>query len=306
MKINFSRLLKSLYLTVSSGNKISKCFMIAVFICASANANALFNMSYVETTRHEMSNVGCYLKSTDNKPFFNMTSIFAANINGKDENSPYIYLNDSIDKILNNSDTVKELKAKGIKVLVTLLNNHEMAGWQTMSDPEAAKDFADKIADFLIKFDLDGVDIDEEYLSPDAKTNNYSMIMICKFLKENPKFKGKLLTKALFRDSQYFEAVYEKTKLVDLLDYGWYMSYGTDIVSLDYYVQQGMSKEKLAFGVSTNNDSARDAGLVKQVIADGYGGIMVYDIKNDSADYLSAIAKAEFRGSITVEPKCLR
>ena len=267
-------------------------------------SNAFYNMSYVEVNSNELSNIGCYVLSASNRPFFDMTSIFAANINGDDPNHPKIYFNPQVSRILNNTNQVKELQNKGIKVLLTLLGNHENAGWSCMTDSKAAKKFADDIANTVLTYNLDGIDIDDEYST--CASNDYSMIMIAKYLKENPKFKGKLLTKALWQDSQYFQASYQGHKLSDYLDYGWEMSYYGGPSRLQPYLDYGMSKNSLALGVSTNGSSSSSAQWIKETMSDGYGGSMIYNVTKNSQSYISAISTAEYNQTTDVIPSCLK
>ena len=44
------------------------------------------NMAYVEVNSNPLQNMGCYIRSDNNKPYIDMVAIFAANINGKSPN----------------------------------------------------------------------------------------------------------------------------------------------------------------------------------------------------------------------------
>ncbi len=103
-----------------------------------ANAATPLNMSYVEVNSNALSNVGCYLRQSNHQPFFAMTSIFAANINGDDPNNPVIYFNPQVHALMQTSQ-VKALQNQHIKVLMTLLGNHENAGWSCMRIKRARK-----------------------------------------------------------------------------------------------------------------------------------------------------------------------
>lgn len=284
---------------------------IIVTICTIAFTNVFadnhntFNMAYVEVNDHSLANTGCYIRSDNNKPFFDMVSIFAANINGNNPNAPVIYFNPQVDTILNHSNQVANLQSKGIKVLLTLLGNHEKAGWACMTDEAAIKNFADQIVKTVNQYHLDGVDIDDEYSA--CAGNSTSLIRISQAVKNHPDFKGKILSKALFADHSYFTATYEGHKLADFLDYGWEMSYFSSNYAsrLSPYVQSGMLKPNLALGISTNSPYSTVAAATTFVEQNGYGGVMVYNLTKDSHSLLAQIAKIQNGIEINVEPHCL-
>lgn len=232
--------------------QIWTAIMCASF-CLTANAAMVkpFNMAYVELNDHQLINVACYERADDHKPFFNFASILAANINGEDPNHPVIYFNWQIDQLLNHTDQVAKLQAKGIKVLLSLLNNHQNAGWSCMTDENSINQFADDIVRMVNKYQLDGIDIDDEYSR--CNTNNTSLIRIAAAIKNHPGFKGKILSKALFEDYYYFAAEYHGHKLADYLDYGWEMSYfySDYEARMHTYLGYGMTPEKLALGLDT-------------------------------------------------------
>jgi hypothetical protein len=272
-----------------------------------AFAASPFNMAYIEVNDHALSNVACYKRPTDNKPFFDIASIFAANINGTDPNRPEIYFNPQVDRLLNQTTQVKDLQGKGVKVLLTLLGNHQRAGWSGIDQPAAATAFADRIADTVQKYGLDGIDIDDEYSNYDA-VYPASTVMIAEALAQNPKFKGKLISKALFQDGDVFTASFNNKKLANFLSLGSEMSYDYPDVRarLGPYVQYGMAKSALAIGLNTSGAPASGAKLASEAIKGGYGGVMVYNVNKNSAAYLSEISKVEFGRAVNVEPNCLR
>lgn len=264
-----------------------------------------FNMAYVEVNYNNIENTSCYVRSDNNKTFFNVVSIFAANINGESPNAPEIFFNDKTVTVLHSS-AIQHLQNKGMKVLITLLGNHQNAGWSCMTDPYAAKKFADKIVNLVNYYHLDGVDIDDEYST--CLPNNYSITMIAEAIKSNPKFSGKLLTKALYADSDYFQAIYNGHKLSDYLDYGWEMSYSDDDFEnrIDTYLENGMTANKLMIGSWTALDypNPYDAGQfgVQMHLA----GNMVYDITNTSQNYLTRLIKSEDdKLEVKTLPNCL-
>lgn len=95
--------------------------------------------------------------------------LFAANINYDSEaGRPFIKCNPNVQYLLDNNETLLQpLRKKGIKVLLGLLGNHDMAGLAQLSK-QGAKDFAREVAQYCKAYNLDGVNYDNEYSnSPD-------------------------------------------------------------------------------------------------------------------------------------------
>ncbi len=263
------------------------------------------NMSYVEVNSNSLSNVGCYVRASNNKPYFDMVSIFAANINGANPDYPKIYLNPQVKSTILSSQ-IKNLQNKGIKVLATLLGNHKNAGWSCMNNQLDIDKFANQVVEFANQYNLDGIDIDDEY--SDCSTDDTSLIRIAEAIKTNPAFAGKLLTKALFSDKKYFKASYNGHKLADYLDYGWEMSYGSNDFDdrLSTYFHNGMTANKLMIGgwTQSSDPSPRDIG--QYTANNNLAGVMVYDVNNNSQNYLSALAMGQYKDQIQVLPNCLQ
>ncbi|KAB8033131.1 glycosyl hydrolase family 18 protein [Fluviispira multicolorata] len=283
-------------------NILYSFFVLYFFV---ANANALIKMSYVEVNSNELANVGCYVRSDNLTPFINITSIFAANINGDNPNKPEIYFNPQVINLLNNNyEQISNLQKKGIKVLITLLGNHQNSGWSCMTNLNDKIKFAKNIVNMVNKYKLDGVDIDDEYSNCSA--NQDSLADIAQFIKEDSNFKGKLLTKALFSDYYSFA----NQKLAKYLDYGWEMSYSHSnyVGRLSPYINYGVKKENLFLGVWTQYLSPSPSSVAKYLINNKYSGVMIYDIKSNSQSFLSELAQAEYGNQVRVNslPNCLK
>ncbi|MBF0362220.1 MAG: hypothetical protein HQK49_14485 [Oligoflexia bacterium] len=284
----------------------SFCLIIflSYFLDSNVHASApLIKMSYVEVNSNNLSNVGCYLRSDNLKPFIQITSIFAANINGNNPEKPEIYFNPQVTKLLNSDyQQITFLQKKGIKVLITLLGNHQNAGWSCMTNTESKKKFAQNIVNMVNKYNLDGVDIDDEYST--CVTNESSIADIAQYIKENPSFKGKLLTKALFSD--YF--AFSNLKLAKYLDYGWEMSYFSDNFEQrlnPYLLQYKVKKEKLFLGgsASAGESYPSPSNITKYVSNNNFAGVMIYNITTNSQNYLNQIAQAEYEAKTKTKTK---
>lgn len=103
--------------------------------------------------------------------------LFAANIN-YDSNAqrPYIKCNPNVQFLLDNNEVyLQPLRKRGIKVLLGLLGNHDMAGVAQLSTT-GARDFAREVAQYCRAYNLDGVNYDDEYSQyPDVANPAFTM-----------------------------------------------------------------------------------------------------------------------------------
>lgn len=129
-----------------------------------ANADReIKNLCYVEVNRESMLNVGEYSMASDKKPFFDIASVFAANIRLNKDGQPYVSCNEQTRFVLDNIEkTVRPLQAKGIKVHLSILGDHTAAGMRSLTK-EAAKVFAQDLKAYMDIYGFDGVDFDDEY-----------------------------------------------------------------------------------------------------------------------------------------------
>lgn len=136
------------YVTDESGNLVPG---IKVFSCMEVNdANPLNHLSFT------LKNSG--------KPLFDAVILFSSNINFNETTGRvYVKNNENVQAILSNYDKyVKPLKDRGIKVLLSILGNHDQSGISQLSEA-ASKEFAKDIKAMCDTYDLDGVFWDDEY-----------------------------------------------------------------------------------------------------------------------------------------------
>lgn len=108
-------------------------------------------------------------KLENGKYLWDVVALFAFNINYNSETGrPYLKCNQSCQFLLDNYETyIQPLRKRGIKVLMGVLGNHDVAGLAQLSE-QGAKDFARELAYYCETYDLDGVNFDDEYSkSPD-------------------------------------------------------------------------------------------------------------------------------------------
>ena len=105
----------------------------------------------------------------DGRYLWNYVVLFAANINyDKEKGEVYIYCNDQVQYILDhNEEIIQPLRKRGIKVLLSILGNHDESGLAQLSEI-GAKQFAQKVKNICDAYGLDGINYDDEYSnSPD-------------------------------------------------------------------------------------------------------------------------------------------
>lgn len=151
----------------------------------------------VEAAENDLRNLGNYMLYPEGlsrpelkRPLFDMTVIFSANMN-YDEGAagPVLFYNEDVKKILDNRDVfVKPLQDKGIKVLLSVLPNHQGIGFSNMDitgDRAMIKNFAKEIYNAIQKYGLDGVMLDDEYANypggPEAEQPGRPMIQMGSF-----------------------------------------------------------------------------------------------------------------------------
>lgn len=264
---------------------------------------APFITAYVEVNSNSFHNPGCYTYGSPAKQDFSFAAIFAANINADASVKPVLYFNPQVQSTLT-SGNVAYLQSLGIKVLLTVLGNHENAGWGCFTTYAQADSFAVQCKNAVNTYGLDGIDIDDEYST--CTTNTSSLVIALSALRAELGT-TKYLTKALFNDTQYFSATYGGKKAGDILDYGWEMTYGNTNYSgrLAPYVSAGMAKTKLAIGVDIGGtDETTAANFVK---TNGYAAVMTYNISTTSQTNLSKVTKALYSNKATnVTANCLQ
>ncbi len=124
---------------------------IQIISCMEVNdANPLTNMSFT------LKNSG--------KQVIDQVIMFSSNINYSEETGRvYIFHNENVQHILDNSEKyIKPLRDRGIKVLMSVLGNHDRSGVANLSE-ETAKYVAQEVKATCDAYGLDGIFFDDEY-----------------------------------------------------------------------------------------------------------------------------------------------
>lgn len=259
---------------------------------------AIKNLCYIEVNNENPLNAGEYTLS-NGEPFFDIVSIFAANINLDSNGKPYIYCNEQVTYVLHNADKIiRPLQEKGIKVHLSILGNHDDAGMRSLSE-EGAKAFAKELKYYVDIYGLDGIDFDDEYSSyaegtfkgsaqsgtgvvastAECTPQNYTnLLKACR--EELPKDEGTAFGIYWYTYSDHPLG----TEVESLIDYTVFGSYGS---FREYYGQDIDNTIEAPYAISLNADSNGNPIIVpvsesylQKVKDNGYGYMAFYNLKS--------------------------
>jgi hypothetical protein len=267
--------------------------------CKPRAKNGPISVAYVEVNNNSMLNVGKYTLANGGAQVFDLAVIFAANIN-YDGTKAYLHFNENVQRVLDNVATeVRPLQQKGIKVLLSILGNHQGAGFANFQSQAAASAFAQELADAVNQYGLDGIDFDDEYadygVNGTPQPNASSFVYLVQALRQ--KLPNKLITlydigPAAARLS------YNGQSVAETFDYAWNPYYGT------WSVPRGPSaKSKLSPAAVHINVSSNAASLATRTKAEGYGVFLTYDLGSTNAtSYISGFTNPLYGSNAVYTP----
>lgn len=245
---------------------------------------------YVEVNNYSVGNVAKY-ELTGGGNVFDIGLIFAANIN-YDGQRAYLYNNPQVQAQLDAADVhIRPAQAKGIKILLSVLGNHQGAGFANFPDRAAAEAFADQLAAVVTRYGLDGIDFDDEWSNYGAngtgQPNDFSFVYLLEALRS--RIPDKLIT-LYFIGPSASRLSYGGVNAGDLLDYAWNPYYGTwgvpDV--------PGLGKPALAPAAINiqGTSSSTAASLAARTVSQGYGVFNTYNLgSSDASAYLSTVTR---------------
>src|SRR5699024_10804123 len=130
--------------------------------------------------------------------------------------------------VLDNADlTIRPLQRMGIKVTLSILGNHQGAGFANFPTREAADRFAQEVSTTIRRYGLDGVDLDDEWVEYGAngtgQPNEFSFVAFVQSLRK--RLPNRLITFYVIGPSAENQE-HGGTRVGELLDYAWNPYYG--------------------------------------------------------------------------------
>ena len=242
-------------------------------------SRAVTTAVYIEVNHEDLATVGAFVREGVHRPVFDLAMIFAANIN-YDGCTAYLHLNERVMETLRAAETqIRPLQRRGTKVLLSLLGNHEGAGFANFPTRHDADRFAAQVARVVHRCHLDGVDLDDEYSeygkNGTGQPNEDSFVWFVRALRRHlgP---HKLLTLYSIGPSVN-RTVSSAGNASDDLDYAWNPWYGT------YQEPSVLGMPRSHVGAAAVDWGHTSIEMIQtmasQTIRDGYGVFMTYDLR---------------------------
>jgi hypothetical protein len=258
------------------------------------------SVCYVEVNNYDIRNVGKYKLSTGQQ-LFDIAIIFAANINyNTSTQKAVLYYNTQVTNVLSNRNTyIKPLQDKGIKVLLSILGNHQGAGFSNFPSQAAAQAFAQQLSNAVTTYGLDGIDFDDEYAdygnNGTGQPNASSFVYLVTALRQ-------LMPNKIISFYYYGPAAsrlsYNGVTVGSKINYSWNAVYG----SFSVPNVPGLGKANLgpaAINI-TSTSASTAASLANSTVSQAYGIYLYYNLpNNDVHTYLSSVSNALY-GKATV------
>ncbi|MFI9381995.1 endo-beta-N-acetylglucosaminidase H [Kutzneria sp. NPDC052558] len=261
------------------------------------------SVAYVEVNSNSMVNVGKYTLANGGGNVFDIGVIFAANINyNTTTKSAYLYFNPQVQSVLDNAATqIRPLQAKGIKVMLSILGNHQGAGFANFPTQAAAAAFAKQLSDAVATYGLDGIDFDDEYAeygnNGTAQPNASSFVQLVTALRAN--MPSKLISLYNIGPAAS-RTVYNGVDVGPKFNYAWNPYYGTWGVPSINLPKSGLSPAAIEInGTSTTTA----ASLARQTVSGGYGVFLTYNLgAGDQHSYISSFTNPLYGANSVYTP----
>ena len=258
---------------------------------------AIKNLCYIEVNNENPLNAGEYTLS-GGEPFFDIVSIFAANMNLSADGKPYIYCNDQVTFVLQHADEIiRPLQEKGIKVHLSILGNHDDAGMRSLSE-EGAKAFAQELKMYADIYGFDGFDFDDEYSSyaegsfkGSAQSGSGVVASVDECTGANYTRMLEVCREVLPKSECAFGIYWYRSddhpvgdNLEDLIDYTVYGTYGA---FRDYYSQDINNEMEAPYAITLVGEDSGDPIMVPvnegylNTVKENYGYFAFYNLKSN-------------------------
>lgn len=257
-----------------------------------ATKSGPISVCYIEVNTEDIGNCGRYTLASNGANVFDIAVIFAANIDYSTTSGAYLSFNPQVQTLLNNAaTTIKPLQAKGIKVYLSILGNHQGAGFANFPDQASAAAFAQQLSNAETQYGLDGIDFDDEYAdygtNGTGQPNAWSFPYLVQALRNDQPNKDISLYDI---GPSSTSLSYNGINVGSLINYAWNPYYGTwNVPNVP-----GLSASQLspaAVDVQSTASSTA-ASLAQETVSSGYGVFMTYNLPNtDDSSYVSAFTR---------------
>ncbi|GGP76956.1 endo-beta-N-acetylglucosaminidase H [Streptomyces melanogenes] len=261
------------------------------------------SVAYIEVNSNSMLNVGKYSLANGGGNVFDIAVVFAANINyDTAKKSAYLYFNPNVQRVLGNAATqIRPLQAKGIKVMLSVLGNHQGAGFANFPSKAAASAFAKQLSDAVSTYGLDGIDFDDEYAeygrNGTGQPNDSSFVHLVSALRAN--MPNKLISLYNIGPSAT-RLSYGGVNVSSKFNYAWNPYYGTWGVPGIALPKASLSPAAIDFG-STSPTTA--ASLARRTVSEGYGVYLTYNLDgSDRHTYVSSFTRQLYGSDAVYTP----
>ncbi|PKV83338.1 endo-beta-N-acetylglucosaminidase H [Streptomyces sp. TLI_146] len=261
------------------------------------------SVAYIEVNSNSMLNVGKYKLANGGGNVFDIAVVFAANINyDTAKKSAYLYFNPNVQRVLDNAATqIRPLQAKGIKVMLSVLGNHQGAGFANFPSKAAASAFAKQLSDAVSTYGLDGIDFDDEYAeygrNGTGQPNDSSFVYLVSALRAN--MPDKLMSLYNIGPSAT-RLSYGGVNVSSKFTYAWNPYYGTWGVPGIALPKANLSPAAIDFG-STSSTTA--ASLARRTVSEGYGVYLTYNLDgSDRHTYVTAFTRQLYGSDAVYTP----
>ena len=261
------------------------------------------SIAYVEVNSNSMLNVGKYTLASGGGNVFDIAVIFAANINyNTSTDSAYLYYNPQVQSVLSNVATqVRPLQAKGIKVELSILGNHEGAGFANFPSQAAASAFAKQLSNAVTQYGLDGIDFDDEYAdygdNGTGQPNASSFVYLVSALRQD--MPNKLIT--LYDIGPAASSMsYNGVDVTHDFNYAWNPWYGSWDVPSIALPNSDLSPAAIEIGATPSSTAA---SLAQQTVSGGYGVYLTYNLDGtDQHTYISSFTQKLYGSAANYNP----
>jgi len=260
----------------------------------SATKSGPLSVCYIEVNNNSILDVGKYTLASNGANVFDIGIIFAANINyDTSADTAQLYFNSQVTSVLANAATqIKPLQNQGIKILLSILGNHEGAGICNFPTQAAAQKFAVLLSNAVTKYGLDGIDFDDEYAdygtNGTGQPNSSSFVYLVTALRQ-------LMPNKIISFYDYGPAAselsYNGVTVGSKVNYSWNAVYGTWSVPN----VPGLANSQLgpaAIDISSTSQSTATS-LAQETVSNGYGIYLTYNLSDaDTHTYISGFTNA--------------